>query len=69
MSDTTYLYGINKGSNQGNVVVTSPGPALQANDIEVNVDMDVGIGKGEVLLRLRDIMHYIESHPWPPAAT
>lgn len=63
----TILRGLNVGqTTQYNVVLTSPGPAVTANDIELNVDLTKVKSKLDILLALEAFAQSIESNDGLP---
>jgi len=71
----TILYGANVGYTLDQVVETQPGPAVTANNVELNVNLantvtDSGASRGvyreEVLIILNLFMQKIIRDNWPP---
>jgi hypothetical protein len=58
------IYGLDRGETEFNVAESSSSPA---KDVEVVVDLAVGLEKSEVLLALDMIKNHIIKGDWPPA--
>jgi len=58
------VYGIDRGETEFDVVEQAASPA---KNIEVTVDLAVGLEKSEVLQKLDEIKNHIIKGNWPPA--
>lgn len=58
------IYGLDRGETEFNVAESSSSPA---KDVEVVVDLAVGLEKSEVLQALDMIKNHIIKGNWPPA--
>lgn len=58
------IYGLDRGETEFNVVESSSSPA---KDVEVVVDLAVGLERSEVLQALDMIKNHIIKGDWPPA--
>lgn len=58
------IYGLDRGDTLTEVVEGSASPT---KDVEVVVDLAVGLTKAEVLMLLDEIKGYIVTGNWPPA--
>lgn len=63
----TRLYGVSRGDNFGVEVTEGVGPATSADNIELIVDLAVGLEKGEVLRALKSFEAHILENGWPPS--
>lgn len=58
------FWGVNQGQHQTDVV---EGAATAATNVEVNVDLAIGMSREEVLRQLELIKNVIVQDVWPPA--
>lgn len=58
------IYGLDRGETEFNVAESSSSPA---KDVEVVVDLAVGLERSEVLQALDMIKNHIIKGNWPPA--
>ncbi len=57
-------WGINQGDQQEAVVEQASSPS---KNVEVNVDLSIGMSREDVLISLDQIRNIIIKDPWPPA--
>lgn len=57
-------WGVNQGQHYVDVVEQSTSPG---KNVEVNVDLSIGMSREEVILKLNEILDVIIKDIWPPA--
>lgn len=58
------FYGLDRGDVKNDISEDSSSPT---KDVEVAVDLAIGMDKSEVLILLDEIKAYILENQWPPA--
>ena len=61
----TRLYGISRGESQEQIAETAG--AATTDDLELTIDLAVGMTREEVVVLLDRITRYILEHDFPPA--
>lgn len=62
----TRRYGISLGSTSVHVT-QAVGAATVSKNLEVTIDLAVGIRKPDAMKMLEEVVQYIKANPWPPA--
>jgi len=63
----TRIYGVSRGEEPNPYVTEGVGSATSADNVEVTVDLAVGLKKDEVVRLLQRIAEHITKGGWPPA--